>query len=382
MKKIITISILIIGAVVLATQFNYSMQENSIQESLPPSTLDFKKLIPEKYDTAWKFKLDDWIVWGADMVQTDDGVCHSVFSHWPIETGFLAWVTHSRIGYATADNPKGPYHYQGSILPVREGAWDFVTHNPSIIEYEGKYYLYYTGTHGAGEWKCNEKLKNRRERWKYRMNMRVGVAVADHPSGPWKRFDKPLLDVGEFGESIIATPCAMVTPEERVHLYYKTQIPGEGKFGGGIMHFVATSNNPLGPFKRYEKPMIDKREYFPNDKFTFHIDDHEEWYQGDRHYAVVKDHDKPYLTPYGRILHLMESVNGLDWTRSQHSYVADLTIDWTDGTINDYRRLEMPKIFLEKGKPRILFLAALERGDTTGHAYNIAIPLNELNEEK
>ena len=351
--------------------------------SLPPSTLDFQKIIPKEFAKAWRFKLDNWIVWGADMVKTEDGVCHLVFSYWPKKTGFNAWATHSRIGYATADAPEGPYTYQRSILPIGSGnAWDMVSHNPSIIEYKGKFYLYYTGTHGAGDWKPDESLKESAEWWKYRLNMRVGVAVADYPSGPWKRFDKPLLDVEEYGDTIAATPCAMVSPEDNIYLYYKTQLPGKGKFGRGVMHYVATSDNPLGPFKKHDQPIIDKRDCFPNEHFNFHIDDHVEWFQKDRYYAIVKDHDAPYLTTHGQILHLMESQDGLKWIRSNHSFVKDKIIRWSDGTANNYRRLEMPKIFLEDGKPRVLFLAALESEDSSGQSYNIAVPLTSINDDQ
>jgi hypothetical protein len=342
-------------------------------DPLPPSSLDFKRLIPQEFDKKWVFKLDDWIVWGADMVRTEDGTCHLLFSHWPKENGFDAWLTHSRIGYATAANPEGPYTFQGVALPYREGdGWDWMSHNPSIIAHDGKYYLYYTGTHG----------RNAKGREDFRMNMRVGVAVADHPSGPWKRFDKPLLDTGgEYGEGIVATPCAMVDPKGGILLYFKTQNSADGrfgKFGDGVMHYASSGESPLGPFKRHPKPMIDKSDYFPGTHFRFHIDDHEEWFQGDRYYAIVKDHDAPYLSKHGKVLHLMESRDGLDWTRSNHSFVEDLDIRWSDGTESKYQRLEMPKIHLEKGVPRVLFLAAREVGSQ--HSYNIAIPLKQGSE--
>ena len=32
-------------------------------------------------------------------------------------------------------------------------------------------------------------------------------------------------------------------------------------------------------------------------RFNFHIDDHFEWIQDGRWYAIVKDHDAPFLTP-------------------------------------------------------------------------------------
>ncbi len=31
--------------------------------------------------------------------------------------------------------------------------------------------------------------------WLHRNNQRIGVAVANDPNGPWKRFDKPVLDI-------------------------------------------------------------------------------------------------------------------------------------------------------------------------------------------
>lgn len=49
----------------------------------------------------------DSIVWGADMVRTEDGTCHLFFSYWPKEHGFAAWLTHSRIGYAPLRIPGG-----------------------------------------------------------------------------------------------------------------------------------------------------------------------------------------------------------------------------------------------------------------------------------
>ena len=35
----------------------------------------------------------------------------------------------------------------------------------------------------------------------HRNHQRIGVAVADSPNGPWKRFDKPVLDI-THGDSL------------------------------------------------------------------------------------------------------------------------------------------------------------------------------------
>lgn len=339
--------------------------------------LNFKELIPDTFLRSSVFKLDSYMVWCADMVQTEDGTCHMFFSHWPKHLGHRAWVTHSMIGYATSDKPEGPYTYKGIALgPRKQTDWDgTMAHNPSVIAFNNKFYLYYTGTHGPGDWSPDKSIDDKDEAWQYRMNQRVGVAVADHPSGPWQRFDKPLLDVPEYGSGVVATPCAMVTPENKVYLYFKTQLPGEGKFGGGVFHYPSIGDSPLGPFRKIDKPMVNKNEIFPGDFFNFHIDDHEEWFQNDRYYAIVKDHDAPFLTEHGNILHLLESKDGINWERSANSFVKDRNILWEDGKTQNFTRLEMPKIFMEYGKPRILFLSALPADDPEEHSFNIAIPL-------
>ena len=368
MKKLFYVTLFI-----LTTAFGFG----GCGTKLPPSELDFTKQIPETIARSSIFKLDSFIVWGADMVRTDDGICHLVFSHWPKSLGFQAWVTHSMIGYATSENPEGPYTYKGVLLPPRgKEYWDgYMTHNPSIIQHNEKFYLYYNGTHGEGDWGPKKKVVGD-DRWTFRMNQRVGVAVADHPAGPWERFDKPLLDVGEYGEGLVSTPCAEVTPENKILLYFKTQLPGEGEFMGGVFHYPSMGDSGLGPFEKYDRPLVNKNEVFPDTFFHFHIDDHEEWFQGDRYYAIVKDHDAPYLTEYGRILYLMESPDGLNWKLSNHLLVKDQSVQWDSGELIKYRRLEMPKIYKEDGVPRVLFLAALEDDDSDGHSYNIAIPLS------
>jgi hypothetical protein len=35
----------------------------------------------------------------------------------------------------------------------------------------------------------------------------------------------------------------------------------------------------------------------------------------------------------------------------------------------------MPKLFMDKGRPRVLYLAALPKDDPAQHSFNIAIPL-------
>ena len=93
-----------------------------------------------------------------------------------------------------------------------------------------------------------------------RNNQRIGVAVADSPRGPWKRMDKPLIDVGPaFGQTIINVPNLVIKPDGGFRLYYKTLREGPGNFGSGVFHFGPESDSPLDPFVRYSEPMVTKK---------------------------------------------------------------------------------------------------------------------------
>jgi hypothetical protein len=345
---------------------------------LPSSDLDFQRLLPRRIPRAGVFSMKDHMVWCASVVRTRDGICHMLFSRWPRTLGFDAWATHSEIAYATATSPAGPYTFRHVALPARGAKfWDgHVTHNPCAIEHHGKFYLYYTGNHGPETWKP-DMTPGQPDWWVHRNNQRIGVAVADHPAGPWKRMDKPLLDVPEFGQGIIGVPCVTKRPDGGFLLVYKTLAPGPGRFGGGVFHYPALADNPLGPFKKHAEPLVDKRKVF-NRHFDFHIDDHVEWYQHDRYYAIVKDHDEPFLTPHGRCLYLLESANGLDWAPSRHALVTPFKLTWDDGASESFDRLEMPKLHFENGQPRVLFLAARVADNPGKPSFNVAIPLGDF----
>jgi len=337
--------------------------------------LDFRELLPRRVSKKAIFRQKDYMVWCSSVIRTPDGVCHMYFSRWPLALGHRSWVSHSEIAYATAARPEGPFTFHSVALPARgAGNWDgHMTHNPCVIAHQGKFYLYYTGSHGLDTWRP-DKAVSETDLWVHRSHQRIGVAVADHPAGPWTRFDKPLLDTPEYGQGIIGVPCVTARPDGSFLLVYKTLAPGEGKFGGGVFHYPAVAATPLGPFVRHPRPMVDKTKIFHR-HFDFHIDDHVEWYQGDRYYAIVKDHDAPYLTEYGKCLYLMESPDGLDWHTAAHPLVTQFALDWDDGTHQQFERLEMPKLFLEKGRPRVLYLAALPAGEAAEHSFNIAVPL-------
>ena len=128
------------------------------------------------------FRLPGWVVWCGSMIPGWDGKYYLLFSLWEEKYGFEGWMQHSKIGCAVAEDPMGPYRFQGIVLEGSgiSGAWDRdVVHNPWIIGHDGRFYLFYTGNYGNGDYRDHGR------------HQRIGLAVAPHPAGPWKR--GPLL---------------------------------------------------------------------------------------------------------------------------------------------------------------------------------------------
>jgi len=142
----------------------------------------FKLTLAPAPPTA-KFEEEGKSVWGGSLVKGDDGLYHMFYSRWDKGLGW-AWVTHSEIAHATSASPYGPFKFQDVALPIRGAEfWDgLCTHNPTVHKFDGKYYLYYMGNTGDGvENSTPGKLILNPV---HRNNQRIGVAVADSPSGP------------------------------------------------------------------------------------------------------------------------------------------------------------------------------------------------------
>lgn len=336
--------------------------------------LDFTKLIPPTLPRSVVFRQEGWNLWDPSMVQGDDGQFYLFYSRWSGTLGFDAWCTHAEIAWATSTNSTGPFTFQGVALPSRGVEyWDgHSVYNTCVVRISDKFYLYYTGNRGTTNW-TPDRIPPSKEWWTHRNHQRIGVAVADSLRGPWRRSDKPLLDVGPgVGRDIINVPNLVVKPEGGYRLYYKTLAEGPHT---SVVHYSADAESPLGPFVSYPKPIVDKNKLMPEvtKTFRFHIDDHFEWIQDGRYYAIVKDHDKPFLTAHGKSLLLFESPDGRDWKPSTNVLVKDFAVAWSDGGKTKYSRLEMPKLLFKNGRPSVLSLAAWQG---SGESYIINIPLS------
>ena len=332
-----------------------------------PVDYDFSALLQPVPRTA-KWADTNYDIWCGSAVQGDDGKYHLFYSRWPRKLGHKAWVTHSEVAHAVSDSPFGPWQHRDVTLPARgTNFWDgSCTHNPTVLRLGPKFYLYYMGNYGDGV--VRQPLN-----WEHRNRQRIGVAVADSPNGPWQRFDKPVLDISSDTNApdalMVSNPSVARRPEGGVLMIYKAVgLKRAAPFGGPVVHLVATSDSPTGPFKK--RP----GEVFGAKGVMFAAEDPFIWRGVDRYWAVVKDNDG-HFTQRGYSLALWESADGLDWKLAQHPFVANpSTIRWADGHQEKLTALERPQVVFENGEPLALCCAAAGDAARDG-SFNIQIPL-------
>jgi hypothetical protein len=327
---------------------------------------DFNAMLQPVPLTA-KWADTNYNIWCGSAIRGDDGKYHLFYSRWPRPLGHPAWVTHSEVAHAISDSPFGPWQHHDVALPPRgTNYWDgSCTHNPTVIRIGGKYYLYYMGNYGDG-------VVQRPLNWIHRNHQRIGVAVADSPNGPWQRFDQPMVDIGHDTHApdalMTSNPSVTARPEGGVLMVYKAVgLKRAAPFGGPVVHLVATSDRPTGPFKKHPG------EVFGAKGVMFAAEDPFIWRGSDRYWAIVKD-NAGHFTQRGYSLALWESMDGLDWKLAQHPLVATPEVTWMDGRKQKLNALERPQLLFDNGMPVALCCAAADNQERDG-TFNLQIPL-------
>lgn len=351
---------------------------------------DFAPMIRPVPATAI-FRESGYFIWCGSMVKGGDGKYHLFYSRWQKKFGFNAWATHSEVAHAIADSPLGPYRHANIALPARgQQYWDgLCTHNPNVIQApDGKYYLYYMGTSGkhpnavaptdGGYATRYDENKNVVEQcrmqplnWEFRNNQRIGVAVADSPDGPWRRFDQPLISPTPGFYDALCCNNPSVSPRlggGYLMVYKAMGDRGELPFGGPVVHCVATSDSPTGPFTKYPNPI------FVKEGVPFVAEDPFIWCDGHCYWAIVKDFSG-HFTGTVKSLALFRSEDGLDWSPAKNAFVSTPDILWADKEKRKLAFLDRPQLYQENGRPVALFCAAM---DASADTFNVQIPLHAL----
>ena len=305
------------------------------------------------------FKMEDYFVWCGTMTKGDDGLYYLYFSFWP-KTGSFDndWVICSKIGYAVSDNPCGGFSYQGIALDSGTG-WDSGSvHNPAVIKHNGKYYMYYMGNYGNGEF------------WNHRNHQRIGVAVAENPEGPWQRFDKPVIDVSPKGFDSLMTsnPSVTIGDDGKCYMIYKA-VADNGIYpkGGAVVCGIAVAEKPDGPFVKHDKPIL------VNPENDWSVEDAFIWQENGKLYAIAKDFQGYFTKSEKGDLALFCSEDAVDWEPAENPLALKKELPFENTTVPLFR-MERPQIYFEDGRPKVLLCACMpsEKADET---FNISIPM-------
>lgn len=352
------------------------------------------------------FELDDHFVWGAAPIEAEDGKYYIFYSAFeagihPFEN---AWVLGSKIGLAVSDKPDRDFKSLGIIFN-RDGyndddsSWDAQSvHNPHIRHFNGKYYLYHTGSIDPGNSLVKSETDTLDRRSRIQQKQEVGVKVFDsfeellEGNYESKRLLTPrtrvksdnVVDpspegVAPFPDNlIVVNPAVVYRPEDKKYLlYFKGNIYDPTWRG---IHGVAISDAPDGPFVPQDFEVFTIK---TEDGKKLSAEDPYVWYhRGDKmFYAIFKDFTGAF-TKSEPALAIMQSRDGIEWELPENSLFMKREVILASTGKLPVHSLERPQLLLDsEDNPIALFAAcAVDNmfGKKDGVTFNIHIPLESI----
>lgn len=287
-----------------------------------------------------RFEMPGFHVWDGSITQDPDGGYSLFFSRWPLKEGHEGWIDFSEICRARGPSPWGPYEFDRVVMTREDtSAWDAHNyHNGTVKKFRGKYYIYYTGNRGDGDW------------WNHRNNQRIGVAFSDSLSGEWNRFRRPLLDVSplSWDDLCVANPSVTEKIEGGYLMMYKGVTDGPRPFGSRVLHGMAYSADPNGPFEKIATSLFE----MPGETFPF--EDPYLWRDGNSYRCLMKDM-KGRLAPTPCAVLEFTSHDGITWDPLCNRLVALPYLIHSDHSVEHVERLERPSYFPDPVRPCLSF---------------------------
>jgi len=343
-------------ALLFVISFAATAQTNEFHDRLLPAPMD------------GGFKMDGYWVWCGSVIKGDDGKYHMFASRWPKTTGFGPyWLTNSEIVHAVSDKPGGPYKFSEVALPPRDSQyWDGqMTHNPAIRKYKDTYLLYYTGTtYNGARPGPNNRVTDETPLTVYaHEHERIGLATSKTPYGPWKRLDKPILDVrpNSWEQYLVSNAAPVVLPNGKVMVYYK----GVERLTVNAVG-LAIANRFDGEYKRVsDKPL----------NMGIGAEDPFIWIEKGKYKALMLDTNRKY-SPDKEIFYAT-SDDGIKWQVPASPIAVSRNILWADGKMRKMNSTERPHVLFENGKPAYVFFATGETVNGERFTWNMSIPLKK-----
>lgn len=321
---------------------------------------------------AGGFRQADYWVWCGSPIRGEDDRYHLFAARWPHELRFFAsYPLYSEIVRAEAKTPAGPYRFAEVVLPARgPDYWDGrMTHNPTIHYWRGTYLLFYIGSTyrgpapSAAEFARGTAGKTKESY----ANIRIGLATAASVKGPWRRSDRPILDIraGKWDSSVVTNPAPTVLPGGRIVMLYRSNTPKGLRLG------IAAAEGYDQPFRRLADDPI---ELFSGGHT---VEDPYLWWADGHFEAIMKDMSGAITGERHAGVHAT-SPDGRRWTLKSPPKAYSRKILWDDGSTTIQGCVERPQLLFDGGRPTHLFAATADGPGGFHNAtrtWNMVIPL-------
>jgi hypothetical protein len=198
------------------------------------------------------FRMDGWMVWCGSLIKRG-AEYYLYFSRWPASFGHQGWVTNSEIAYAVGRDLFGPFEYRGTVLAGAGGdSWDAdVTHNPVVLEADGAYYLYYMGNRGNGSYWSHRN--NQR--------IGVAVATSPEGPWIRSESPLVDVSPGSWDHLMVSNPTVARGGDGLFYMIYKGVGDGPLPKGGAVVLGLAVAEHPTGPFRKIAGPLLANPEH-------------------------------------------------------------------------------------------------------------------------
>jgi hypothetical protein len=346
--------------------------------------------------------IDNYFVWGGSVVKGEDGRYHMFFSLFDAGKDLPkfsdSWLLSSKIGYAVSDHPDRGFRFvrvilAGAAAEGDTGAWDAQgVHNPHIKEFNGKYYLYYIGSHDPGERPAGDPGAGLSARDRIQQVQSVSVIEADKLEdlidGNFIRPKSPLMtartrvkpdraiDPSPAGTTplpdnlIMVNPTVVYRPSDKKYLmYFKGNLYDQGWRG---VHGVAIADHPAGPFRQLDEFMFGLRT--PEGTLASAEDPYVWYHPGtELFYAVFKDF-QGHFTGAGHGLAIMISPDGIKWELHPQRLFTPKELPLDNGTAIPLANMERPQFLINREGEPVAFYTACSIGPcgpkTDGSTFN------------
>ena len=276
-----------------------------------------------------------WNYWDGKIIKGPDGRYHLFASRWEQATGHNHWW-YSQAVSAVSDKLLGPYIDQGLLWPNDEGGKG---HNVTALTLPDGSYAVIVSESRPGD-----------------------VFVSKSLDGPWTRLGT--IKIADYQYKALGAPSnmsVMIRPDGDFEI-----VPRSGAI-------LISKTGILGPYTVQGPSIYPKVAGLPLDT----LEDPIVWYSGGLYHILVNSWNKR------KSYHLI-SVDGInDWKFEGLAYTPRKKfVRYSDGTVNRWKLMERPNVYLENGHVAAVTLAVLDvmknddRGNDNHGSKVIVIPFD------